>query len=117
MYIQQLLASRENESADPQKSHQVYLSDIENNNKREFLKQKRIAEGIPEEDEDEDDGADSIEPAHTRSPFFPMRKNFSSATMSSVGTSPGKMKFPGNARVCDAPEPDEHSVVSNPAFK
>ena len=46
-----------------------------------------------------------------------MRKNFSSATVSSVTTSPGKMKFPGNARVCDAAEPDEHSVVTNPAFK
>jgi hypothetical protein len=96
----------------------VYLSDIENNNKREFLKQKRIAEGIPEEDEDEEENeVESIEPGHTRSPFFPMRKNFSSATVSSVTTSPGRVKFPGNARVSDAAEPDEHSVVTNPAFK
>lgn len=118
LYVQQLLASRDNDSTDPPKSHQVYLSDIENNNKREFLKQKRIAEGIPEGDEDEEENeADSIEPAHTRSPFFPMRKNFSSATVSSVTTSPGKMKLPGNARVCDAAEPDEHSVVTNPTLK
>jgi hypothetical protein len=113
------MASRDMNAANPAKSHVAQRADIENAHNEEYYKRhgsnKKIG-NIPEGDES---AIDSIEPpSSTRSPFYTVKKSFSSNSM--TGSSPhspsSKHKYVGNARVFDAPEEDEYSVQSNPSY-
>ena len=115
------MANREMSSTNPGKSHIAHRADIENAHNEEYYKRnggnKKIG-NIPEGDES---AIDSIEPpGSTRSPFYTVRKAFSSnncSAASSPNSPNSKHKYVGNARVFDAPEEDEYSVVSNPSYR